>query len=146
MLGFDLRWFPGHSAKPRHQTPHQHACAFPIAVLQYSSSCCCRYVEYCCYPATVLYQLQPSGDIKWPLPYCAGDWWHRPYASVLLEMERVVVRRCNKLLQRQTNKRLPVFLVIRSVCYIALIAVTKSCAELQNCCAAQFTKLRGRAA
>ena len=35
---------------------------------------------------------------------------------------------------------------IRSVCYIALIAVTKSCAELQNCCAAQFTKLRGRAA
>jgi len=89
-VGFRLeRWFAGHSAKPRHQTPHQHACAFPIAVLQCSSSCCCRY--------GVVTRPRSYISYSWVVTShgLCGDWWHRPYASVLLEMERVVVRRCN---------------------------------------------------
>ena len=83
-VGFRLeRWFAGHSAKPRHQTPHQHACAFPIAVL----CCCCRYGVVTRPRSYISYsRVVTSHDL-------CGDWWHRPYASVLLEMERVVVRR-----------------------------------------------------
>ena len=94
----------------------------------------------CCYPATVLYQLMPNGGITWPLPYC-GDWWHRPYASVLLEMERVV----SSSLQQKTTS-FPGHTQCLLHCTDCSHQVVRGTSELMRGTIYQAARLSGRAA
>jgi len=119
MSGF-ARWLAGHNAKPdtRHHTSmHVHSL---LAVLQ--CSCCCRYGDsgYLSLLPDHGHELQASGDI---VKGCHCKW--------------NAFRRCNKWLQLPGHAQCLLHVKILQLPF------AKSCTELQNCCAAQFTKLCG---